>query len=416
MAEKIVSMKERISSKLRMGTLNLARQHARHYKARRLGGQGTCMWDGGEKKCGLGPKFLSTAAGSAGTQPTIKAFALKVSQCLELKKDACTGDCAYKNGRCDLSEGAGQKLLIEMIKASSKDCGPIMQMFVNSCEVKSKADCTGTCEYHENGDYEFDEKSKSCKQKPVCKKKKDPNDPSGIKAFCPDADAVKKECDAKGDRKLKMDCYGKKCPVMLMLLGGFACAFAGTEETCLGYDKLCAFDGTKSKDQCSLNQDYVLDLFIPKTCWMRPLMKESRECEKAKTEDACQGKCFWQTQSSCDKEQVETTKKCEINPESLLTSFLGPQAVRQQELCTDSKTESSCTQVTAAPYAGNDGGNNGGNSGGGGSSGNNGGNNGGNSGGGGSSAPAAKAASDDSSAKTLVYAIMIVFVGLVAMV
>ena len=53
MAEKIVSLKERISSKLRMGTLNLARQHARHYKARRLGGQGTCMWDGGEKKCGL---------------------------------------------------------------------------------------------------------------------------------------------------------------------------------------------------------------------------------------------------------------------------------------------------------------------------------------------------------------------------
>ena len=52
MAEKIISITERLSSKLRMSTLDLVRQQARHYKARRLG-EGTCMWDGDENKCGL---------------------------------------------------------------------------------------------------------------------------------------------------------------------------------------------------------------------------------------------------------------------------------------------------------------------------------------------------------------------------
>ena len=110
-------------------------------------------------------------------------------------------------------------MILEMVQASKKDCGPIMQTIADSCEVKSKTDCTDTCEYHESEAYEFDETTKSCKQMPVCKKKKDPNDPTGMNALCPDQDAVKKECEAKGDMKLKMDCYGKKCPPALLLAG-----------------------------------------------------------------------------------------------------------------------------------------------------------------------------------------------------
>ena len=52
MAENIISMTERLSSKLRMSTLELVSQQARHYKARRLG-EGACMWDGDKNKCGL---------------------------------------------------------------------------------------------------------------------------------------------------------------------------------------------------------------------------------------------------------------------------------------------------------------------------------------------------------------------------
>lgn len=319
--------------------------------------------------------MLSDTA-SKNAHPTIKAFALKASECLELNKDACAGVCAYKNGRCEVSDVVGEKMLIEMIKASSKDCGPIIQwMIAVSCEAKTKTDCTDTCEYHEKGAYEFDEKSKSCKLKqiPVCKKKKDAEGQNQIEAICPDMDAVKKECNAKGDMKLTMDCYGKKCPIMLLSMGIFTCGMSFNEQACRSNGNLCAYDGTK----CAVNNDYVLDLFIPKTCWMRPLIDESTECEKAKTENACKGKCEWKTTSSCANEQVSTTTKCDINGDSIILSFLSQYAVRQQELCTGSKTESACTQVTAAPDR------------------------------------VARAASDDSVAKTLIYTIMILFVELI---
>merc|ERR1712023_275324 len=93
--------------------------------------------------------------------PTVKAYALKASKCLELKKDDCVGDCQYENDRCEVSDKAGGKIIMEMFKASSTDCGPVMQLVLDSCEMKSKTECTDTCEYHENEAYEFDEDSKS---------------------------------------------------------------------------------------------------------------------------------------------------------------------------------------------------------------------------------------------------------------
>lgn len=382
-AENIISMNNRISSKLRMDTLDLVRQHARHYKARRLG-ESTCMWDGDAKKCGLGAEYMFSEAKGEEAHPMLQSFAFVASKCLELKKDDCTGSsCAYKNDECQVSDEAGEKFMKDIMAGSVKECGAFMQMYLNSCEQKSKADCTDKCEYHEKGDdYEFDEKSKSCKQTPVCKKKFDPKDPTGIKAIekqsCPDLETVSKECNAKNSTQLKIDCYGKKCPIALIMVGAIACGTSQNEQTCLGNDKLCAYDA-KSENKCSLNMDNMMDLIIPKTCWLSPLLRTQQECQTAKTKDACKGKCEWQTESSCDKENVKTTNKCGTNGESAVLSLLGRNAVRTHELCQGSQTEASCTKVTPVPDN------------------------------------TGAVASDDSAVKTLVYTIMIVFAGLVVM-
>lgn len=267
---------------------------------------------------------MLSEAKSEEAHPMLQSFAVVAAKCLGLKKDDCTGSsCVYKDDECQISDEAGEKFMKDIMTGSAKECGPIMQMVLNSCEQKSKADCTDKCEYHEKGDdYEFDEESKSCKQTPVCKKKVDSKDPTGLLAIqkesCPDLETVSKECDATNSTQQKIECYGKKCPFALIFVGAVACGTSQNEQTCLANEKLCAYDAKSDEEnKCSINMDYLMDLIIPKTCWLSPLLKTSQECEKAKTEDACKGKCEWDTDSSCDKENVKTTHKCDTNGESV---------------------------------------------------------------------------------------------------
>ena len=169
----------------------------------------------------------------------------------------------------------------------------------------------------QNGDYEFDETSKSCKEIPKCEQKVDPNDPDGMAAMCPNMEAATKMCDAKGTDQLKMVCYGEKCPFMLMFVGVFSCAFSLTKDTCLSYGNLCTF--SKDTKQCDMNMAYVFDLLIPKSCWMRPMIEDSAVCANVKTESACNKdkKCDWKTETWCDSELVQTDDTCEANMESV---------------------------------------------------------------------------------------------------
>ena len=209
---------------------------------------------------------------------------------------------------------------MDMMKANEGDCGPIMDMFMDACESKTKNECTGKCEWHKNGDYEFDDTSKSCKEIPKCEEKiRDSNDPDGMAAMCPtgNTEAITKICDAKGTDQLKMECYGDKCPFMLMFVGVFSCAFSLTKDTCLSYGNLCTF--SKDTKQCDMNMAYVFDLLIPKSCWMRPMIEDSAVCANVKTESACNKdkKCDWKTETWCDSELVQTDDTCEANMESV---------------------------------------------------------------------------------------------------
>ena len=110
-----------------------------------------------------------------------------------------------------------------------------------------------------------------------------------------------------------MACYGKKCPIMLLFLGAFTCGFAPNKQKCLSYGSLCSY--TKSTKQCELDENYVMDLLIPKTCWMRPLLQESMTCGSTQTQSACKRKrkCKWRTKTMCARMRVTTESICDSN-------------------------------------------------------------------------------------------------------
>lgn len=289
------------------------------------------------------------SAAEKSNNAAMKQMAAKFKECSPKVEASCTGNCQFKKGKCDVSDQYSEQIMQKAMIEHAGDCGPVMSMSMDACNANTvKTACTDKCEWKEKNSVELDDAGKTCKTKAIteCNSKPDPTDPMGLKKLCPGVDmaALKIECDAKTTDKAKLDCYGVKCPGLLMMVGAVSCGAAADEAKCKAVNgDLCLWT-----QKCDLNTAYVIGKMIPDTCKLKTMVLDSMTCGEVKTETKCTGKCKWETSLHCDKEGAPLKKmECEsaFDGSELIADMFGEDAQKQNAACMKATTDAGCSGV-----------------------------------------------------------------------